>query len=77
MKKFMFIALAVLAFTACDPTTSVSKCSDVNELKEAITKGSTDTARYDLNGDGEITVADLNFLIHATNDSTKVAKDTI
>lgn len=75
MKKFIFAALAVVALVACDPTVKEGKCTDVNELQEAITKGSTDTARYDINGDGEITIADVNALVQPA-DSTVVENDS-
>lgn len=71
MKKFILCLSALFVLTACDPSTP-SKCSDPNELKEAIVAGSTDTARFDLNGDGEITIADLNVLVSNENDTTKV-----
>jgi hypothetical protein len=63
MKKVIFAILAVIGLVACDPTVQSGKCSDVAELQEAIVKGSSDTARYDLNGDGEINIADINFLL--------------
>lgn len=72
MKKFIFAVLAIVVFTACDHTAPKGKCTNVEELQEAITKGSTDTARYDINGDGEITIADINALVATQqNDSTK------
>lgn len=75
MKKFIFAALAVVTLVACDFTNKEGKCTDVNELKEAIVKGSTDTARYDINGDGEITIADVNALIQPC-DSTVTECDS-
>ena len=77
MKKFIFAALAVVALVACDPTGKVEKCTDITELQEAITKGSTDTARYDINGDGEINIADLNALMNSQPaDTTTVECDS-
>ena len=77
MKKFIFAALAVVALVSCDPTVKEGKCTDLSELKEAVLNNSTDTARFDLNGDGEINVADINMLINnsAPADSTKVECD--
>lgn len=61
MKKFIFAAALIMLATACDPTPK--KCTDLSELQEAVLKGSTDTLRYDLNGDGEINIADINYLL--------------
>ena len=77
MKKFIFIALAVVALTACDPTAKSGKCTDIAELREAIQKGSTDTARYDINGDGEVNIADLNAFTTAKSDTTTVECDSV
>lgn len=63
MKKLIFAILAVCVLSSCDPTVKDTKCNDITELQEAILQNSTDTVRYDLNGDGEITIADVNFLI--------------
>lgn len=77
MKNLVFAVLAMFVLLSCDPTSNTpGKCNDLNELQEAIIKGSNDTARYDLNGDGEITIADINFLIEQMRtDTTKV--DTV
>lgn len=73
MKKLIFAALAVCVLSSCDPTVKDTKCNDLTEMQEAILQNSTDTARYDLNGDGEVTIADLNFLTDKLrNDSTSV-----
>lgn len=64
MKKFIFAAALIMLATACDPTPK--KCTDLSELQEAVLKGSTDTLRYDLNGDGEINIADINYLLSQT-----------
>lgn len=61
MKKFILAVALVAVATACDPTPK--KCSDLGELQEAVLKNSTDTAKYDLNGDGEVTIADINYLL--------------
>jgi hypothetical protein len=73
MKKFIFAAALIMLATACDPTPK--KCTDLSELQEAVLKGSTDTLRYDLNGDGEINIADINYLLsqsEAKGDSVSV-----
>lgn len=75
MKKFIFVVLAVIALASCQPEKQ-EKCTDVSELQEAILKGSTDTARYDLNGDGEINIADVNML-STPADSTVVDCDSV
>lgn len=61
MKKFILAVALIAVATACDPTPK--KCSDLGELQEAVLKHSVDTAKYDLNGDGEITIADVEFLV--------------
>lgn len=61
MKKFILAVALIAVATACDPTPK--KCSDLGELQEAVLHNSTDTAKYDLNGDGEITIADVNYLL--------------
>ena len=76
MKKFIF-ALALFTLVSCDPTPKPGKCSDPAELKDAILNHSTDTARYDLNGDKEITVADLDYLITHSQTDSVASKDTI
>lgn len=76
MKKFIFIMLAMVALSACTHTENQGKCADVTELKEAILKGTTDTARYDINGDGEINIADINALT-ASSDTTVVECDSV
>lgn len=73
MKKFIFAAALIMLATACDPTPK--KCTDLTELQEAILAGSTDTTKYDLNGDGEINIADVNFLLAQKN--TKVTIDSV
>jgi hypothetical protein len=79
MKKFIFAALAVVGLISCDPTVKEGKCTDITELQEAINKGTSDTARYDINGDGEINIADINALMNSQPaDSTAVEnKDSI
>ena len=73
MKKLILAALAVCVLSSCDPTVKDTKCNDVTELQDAVLHNSTDTARYDLNGDGEVTIADVNFLVDKLrNDSISV-----
>ena len=77
MKKLVFAILAICALVACDHPSKQGKCNDLTELQEAILNNTTDTARYDLNGDGEINIADINYLISTMqSDSTKVKTDT-
>lgn len=66
MKKLIFAAFAVCMLVACHPS---GKCSDPADMEQAILTGSTDTAKYDLNGDGVVNISDLNLLLP---DSTKV-----
>jgi len=73
MKKFIFAAALIMLATACDPTPK--KCSDLSELQEAVLNGSTDTTKYDLNGDGEISIADVNLLLEQKN--IKVTIDSV
>ncbi len=75
MKKFIFAAAAMLALTACN--SNEGKCTDVKELQEAIVTGSTDTLKYDLNGDGEVTIADINVLVNDSTATDSTAVDTI
>lgn len=73
MKNLIFAILAIFALVSCDPSTKTEgKCTDLNELQEAILNNTSDTARYDLNGDGEINIADLNLLI-----SNKIPADSL
>ena len=73
MKKLIFISLIALA--ACNPavketTPQEGKCDDIAEMKEVLLDGTTNIERYDLNGDGEVTIADLNYLIDAQSSKT-------
>jgi hypothetical protein len=75
MKKFILAVALIAVATACDPTPK--KCSDLGELQEAVLNGSTDTAKYDLNGDGEITIADVNHLLAQQGAKTQIDSITV
>lgn len=76
MKKLLFAVALIAIATACDPTPK--KCSDLTELQEAVLHNSTDTAKYDLNYDGEVNVADVDYLISQQNAVTdSVTTDTV
>ena len=64
MKKLFFVVAALVAMTSCDwfGHKTVEKCSNVEELQNAVAEASTDTARFDLNGDGAVDSLDIEFL---------------
>lgn len=76
MKKLIFAVAIIAIAAACDPTPK--KCSDLTELQEAVLHNSTDTAKYDLNYDGEVNVADVDYLINQqTVASDSTATDSV
>lgn len=64
MKKLIFAVAALVAMTSCHlfGDKNVEKCDNVEELQKAVTEASTDTARYDINGDGKVDAQDVDFL---------------
>ena len=63
MKKLFFAVAALVAMTSCDwfGHKTAEKCDNMDELQKAVTEASTDTARFDLNGDGNVDSLDIEF----------------